>query len=314
MTDIAAPTCLVGIDVAKTHLDLHMLPSGRAWRIDYSPAELARLIEELAASGVELVVMEASGGYERPCADLLAQAGFPVAVVNPRQVRRFAGALGRLAKTDAVDAALIADYGQRMHPVARHRADPDRNGLSAMAVRRRQLVAMMVVERQRADPDHLDETVACDIADHLGFLAQSLAVIEQRIAALIAAHPFWSRLDAALQAIKGVGPHTATVLITQMPELGTIGRRQIAALAGLAPINRDSGASRGRRFVQGGRTPVKTALYLAALSAARFNPDLKAFYQRLRDSGKPPKTALVAVARKLLTILNAVARNIAQTA
>lgn len=308
MTDIPAKSCLVGIDVAKDHLDLHLLPEGRAWRIGYTPADLGRLLEQLLEHGVELIVMEASGGYERPCADLLAGAGLAVAVVNPRQVRRFAGALGRLAKTDAVDAALIAEYGVRMRPSTRHRPDPERSRLAALVVRRRQLVAMTIVERQRADPDHLDPTIADDIAQHLRFLEQALEDIERRIAALIAAHPLWSRLSTALQAIKGVGPQTATALITQMPELGTINRRQIAALAGLAPINRDSGSSRGRRFVQGGRNTLKTALYLAALSAARFNTTLKPFYQRLRANGKPPKTALVAVARKLLTILNAVAK------
>lgn len=312
MTDIPDTPRFVGIDVAKTHLDLHMLPDGRAWRIAYTPADLARLIDELAARQVELVVMEASGGYERSCADLLAGAGLAVAVVNPRQIRRFAGALGTLAKTDTVDAALIAEYGVRMRPSARHRPDPGRSQLAALVVRRRQLVAMMVTERQRVDPAHLDESVARDIAHHLRFLEQAMADIEQRINALITAHPLWSRLSRALQAIKGVGPQTATTLITQMPELGTVGRRQAAALAGLAPFNRDSGTSRGRRFVHGGRTPLKTALYLAALSAARFNTTLKAFYQRLRDNGKPPKTALVAVARKLLTILNAVAKQTLQ--
>lgn len=312
MTDIAAIPRLVGIDIAKTHLDLHLLPDGRAWRIAYTPADLARLIDDLAARQVALVVMEASGGYERLCADLLAGAGLAVAIVNPRQVRRFAGALGKRAKTDAVDAALIAEYGVRMRPSTRHCPDPERSHLAALVVRRRQLVAMAVTERQRADPDHLDDMIARDIARHLDFLEQRLTDIEQRIAALIAAHPLWSRLSTALQAIKGVGPQTATALLTQMPELGTIGRRQIAALAGLAPINRDSGSTRGRRFVQGGRTPIKTALYLAALSAARFNPTLKIFYQRLKDNGKSPKTALVAVARKLLTILNAVAKQTIQ--
>lgn len=308
MTDIATALRIVGIDVAKSHLDLHLLPEGRGWQITYTPAELAHLIDGLLAARIDLVVMEASGGYERICADALAGAGLAVAIVNPRRIRRFAGALGRLAKTDAIDAALIADYGDRIRPATRHSPDPARNRLAALVTRRRQLVAMTVVERQRADPGHLDHIIADDIARHLRFLDQSLADIERRIAALIADHPLWSRLSSALQTIKGVGPHTATALITQMPELGTVGRRQIAALAGLAPVNRDSGTSRGRRFVQGGRLPVKTALYLAALSAARFNPILKTFYQRLKDAGKPSKSALVAVARKLLTILNAIAR------
>ena len=308
MTDIAAPMRIVGIDIAKAHLDLHLLPEGRGWRIAYTPAAMAELVEQMCRLQVGLVVMEASGGYERLCADLLAGAGLAVAVINPRQVRRFAGALGKLAKTDRIDAAIIADYGARIRPPARYRADPERSRLAALVARRRQLVAMTVVERQRADPAQLDPTVADDIARHLHFLELDLHDLEQRIAALIAGHPLWARLSAALQAINGVGPQTATALITQMPELGTVSRRQAAALAGLAPINRDSGASRGRRFVQGGRTSLKTALYLAALSAARFNPVLKTFYLRLRTAGKPPKTALIAVARKLLTILNAIAK------
>jgi len=314
MTNISASPRVVGIDVARTHLDLHLLPEGRVWRISYEPAQLHQLIGELLDRQVTLVVLEASGGYERVCADLLAEAGLQVAVVNPRQVRRFAGAMGTLAKTDAVDAAVIAQYGMRMHPEARHRPDPVRSRLTALVMRRAQLLAMRIAETQRANPAHLDAVVAADIAGLIDCLNSHIVGIEREIAQCIASHPCWSRLDAALRAVKSVGPQTATAMITLLPELGTISRRQIAALAGLAPINRDSGASRGRRSIQGGRSPVRTALYMAAITAARCHPTLAPFYLRLRERGKTTKTALIAVARKLLTILNAIARQTLQTA
>jgi transposase len=314
MTTISASPRIVGIDVAKAHLDLHLLPEGRSWRIAYEPAKLRQLIEQLLVLQVTLVVLEASGGYERVCADLLAEAGLPVAVVNPRQVRRFAGAMGTLAKTDSIDAAMIAQYGLRIRPQARHRPDPARSHLTALVLRRSQLVALRVAETQRADPDHLDAAVAEDIACLIGFITQRIQRIEHDIAQLIASHPLWGQLSEALRAVKGVGPQTATALITLMPELGTISRRQVAALAGLAPVNRDSGTSRGRRFIQGGRSPLRTALYMAAITAARCNPVLRTFYERLRLAGKAPKTALIAVARKLLTILNAIASQKLKTA
>lgn len=314
MTQISEHERFVGIDIAKKHLDLHMLPAGRSWRIDYSPAALAGLIAQLEQDGPALIVMEASGGYERACADLLAGAGLAVAVVNPRVVRKFAGALGQLAKTDRIDAAVIARYAAFARPVARHRPDPAHALLMALTVRRRQVVAMIVMEQQRTDPGHAHPDILPGIRRHLRTLEREQARLENQIGTLIASHPLWARMTAALCTVTGVGPQTATTLLTHLPEIGTLNRRQAAALAGLAPINRDSGTHRGRRFVQGGRQPLKTALYLAALSAARHHPTLKHFYKSLREAGKAPKSALIAVARKLLIILNAVAREAINTA
>lgn len=308
MTAITQHDRFVGIDIAKQHLDLHLLPDGKSWRVDYTPKGLAHLLDQLAQMAPCLIVMEASGGYERVCADSLAGAGFAVAVINPRLVRRFAGSLGKLAKTDQIDAAIIARYAAFAKPANHHTPDPAQAMLAALNARRRQVVGMIVMEKQRSDPGHVHPAILADIKRHLRVLEKEQAKIEARIDALITSHPLWAAITAALQKVTGVGPQTATALITHLPEIGTLNRRQVAALAGLAPINRDSGTHRGRRFVQGGRQPLKTALYLAALSAARHHPSLKIFYKSLRDAGKAPKSALIAVARKLLIILNAIAR------
>ncbi len=308
MTPVAEHHRFVGIDVGKKHLDIHLHPEGRHWRVDYTPAGLSQLAARLAALEPQLVVMEASGGYERACADCLAGAGLAVSVINPRLVRRFAGSLGKLAKTDKIDAEVISRFATFAQPEARHTPDPAHARLTALATRRRQIVAMIVKEKQRADPGHVHPDILPDIKRHLRSLDQERAKLDARIEAIIAAHPLWSRIAAAVQEEKGVGTQTANTLITHLPQIGTLNRREAAALAGLAPINRDSGAHRGRRFVQGGRQPLKTALYLAALSAARHHPTLKPFYQSLRSAGKAPKSALIAVARKLLIILNAIAK------
>jgi transposase len=308
MTQISEPECFVGIDVAKKHLDVHLLPQGKGWRIDYTPAGLARLLDQLEKIAPTLIVMEASGGYERACADGLASAGLAVAVINPRLARRFAGSLGKLAKTDQIDAATIARYAAFARPANLYTPDPAQAMLMALTSRRRQLVGMIVMEKQRTDPGHVHSAILTDIKRHLRMLEKEQARLEDRINALIARHPLWARITTALQEVTGVGPQTATTLITHLPEIGTLNRRQAAALAGLAPINRDSGTHRGRRFVQGGRQPLKTALYLAALSAARHHPTLKHFYTSLRNAGKAAKSALIAVARKLLIILNAIAK------
>ena len=314
MTNVSQEDCFVGIDVAKRHLDIHLWPGGRHWRADYTPKGLAELAAVLATHNPTLIVMEASGGYERACADSLAGAGLAVAVVNPRQTRRFAGSTGKLAKTDRIDAEMIARYGSCLKPSCRHTPDPAHAELAALVARRRQLVAMAVMEKQRSDPSLVHKSLVAGIKQHLRHLEKQCAALQTRIAAIIAAHPLWSRITAALQEVKSVGPQTATTLIAHMPELGTLNRRQVAALAGLAPINRDSGTSRGRRFTHGGRNQIKTALYLAALSAARYHPTLKTFYTSLRNAGKAPKSALIAVARKLLITLNSIAKNIIQSA
>ena len=310
MTIITAKTCFVGIDIAKAHLDLHSLPDGKSWRIDYTPDNLKKLIADLLAAPDALAVMEASGGYERLCANLLADSGVAVCVTNPRQARAFARSLGQLAKTDQIDARILALYGERMQPTARHRHDPALVQLAALVARRRQLVAMHSAEKQRLDDRLVHPGLVRDIERHTRALARDIARIEARIAEHIAAHPLWARLHTAMQGEKGVGDKTATALITTMPELGTVNRREAAALAGLAPINRDSGTARGRRFTHGGRSEAKTALFMAAISAARYHPNLSSFYKTLRNNGKPAKVALIAVARKLLIILNGVAKQV----
>jgi transposase len=324
MTTIApehpdATLCCVGIDVAKAHLDIAI--AGTLRRIDYTPRALAGLVEQLAHLREPLIVLEASGGYERLCADTLAEAGFAVAVANPRRVRAFARSLGQLAKpvlsgcckqpaegTDAIDARMLALYGARIRPAKRHRPDPARARLCALDTRRRQLVAMRAAERQRLDL--ADPAIARAITRHVRQLERDIAAVDEAIDKVITAHPIWSILHRALQTIPGIGRQTATVLIVAMPELGYLNRREAAALGGLAPINRDSGANRGHRFVQGGRQTLKTALYMAALAAARCHPTLKHTYASLRQAGKPPKVALIAIARKLLLIANALAKQL----
>lgn len=306
----ALPRYFAGIDVAKAHLDVATLPRTAARRIAYTKAGLADLVTALGKVHPALIVMEASGGYERLCADVLAEAGFAVAVINPRQVRAFARSTGRLAKTDRIDAAMLALYGERLAPTTRHKADPKRAHLAALIRRRHQLITMRTAERQHLDPSLLDPALGPMIKAHLRMIERHIAKLDDQIAEAIKSHPDWADIYSAVQDIKGVGPGTASTLIADMPELGTINRRQVAALAGLAPINRDSGNSRGRRFTQGGRANVRTMLYMAALSAIRSNPQYAAAYKTMRDAGKPAKLAITAMARKLLIVINAIARNI----
>lgn len=310
MPQIAQPSCFVGIDIAKQHIDVHVLPANKGWRVEYTPDGLKRLLGQLEQLGAGLIVMEASGGYERACADCLAGAGLAVAIVNPRQVRRLAGAFGQLAKTDQIDAAILARFAQVVEPARLHTPDPAQAMLVALTTRRRQLVGMITMERQRHDTGHTHRTVLAGIRRHVRSMQKMLARLEARIEDIISGHPLWSRISTALQEVKGIGPQTAITVITHMPEIGTLNRREAAALAGLAPINRDSGRQRGRRFVQGGRQQLKTALYLAALSAARYHPVLKDVAQTMRKQGKPPKVTLIAVARRLIVIINATAKNI----
>lgn len=308
MTRVSEALRFVGIDVSKERLDIHVLPEGRAYSVPHTRRGLWRLIAELGAAEPALVVLEASGGYERAGADLLAGSGFEVAVVNPRQVRDFAKSLGRLAKTDRIDAAVLALYGERLRPAGRHVPDAARSQLSALIARRRQLVAMHGAEARRLD-QMADKSLRRDLKRHLRWLAKETARIEERISQAIATHPAWAERAARLASVPGVGAKTAAVLIAELPELGTIEHKKIAALAGLAPLNRDSGKMRGKRTIWGGRRQVRTALYMAALSAARFNPKLAAFRDRLVAKGKAKKAAIIAVARRLLIILNALVRS-----
>ena len=297
----------VGIDVAKAHLDLADR-AGAAVRLDHDDVGIAAIVERLAAGPPSLIVIEATGGLETPLVAALAAAGLPVAVVNPRQVRDFARATGRLAKTDAIDAAVLAHFAEAIRPEARPVPDEQARALAALLARRRQLVEMRVAERNRL---HTAATAAvrADIEAHIAYLSRQVDQHDRRLGEAIAASPVWRVKDELLRGIPGIGPVASRTLLAALPELGTLGRGKIAALVGLAPMNRDSGTLRGHRMVVGGRAEVRTALYMAALAAARYNPTLKAFYARLRAAGKPGKLALTAVARKLLVIADAILRS-----
>jgi transposase len=298
----------VGIDVAKAHLDVHLRPQGEAFRLANDPAGVADLVARLAAARPALIVLEATGGLEYPAAAALAAAGLPVAVVNPRQARDFAKAMGQLAKTDALDAATLAEFAERVRPDPRPLPDATARALDALVQRRRQLVEMRVAEQNRLAAA-IAAPVRASLQAHIAWLSKQLDRVERELAAAVEASPVWRVKDELLQGIKGVGPTVARTLLATLPELGHLTRQQIAALVGLAPVNRDSGQKTGRRSIGGGRAEVRSVLYLAALTAVRCNPALRAFSDRLKAAGKAGKVRLVAVARKLLTIANAVVRD-----
>jgi transposase len=305
MTD--APL-FVGIDVAKARLDVHVRPTGLAFALANDPAGHADLAARLAPLRPALVVLEATGGLEYPVAAALAAAGLAVAVVNPRQVRAFAEAEGRLAKTAALDAAVLAHFAEALRPPARPLPDAAARDFEAVLARRRQLLEMRAAEQNRLG-QAATAAVRASLQAHIDWLSRQLDKVEKALAAAVEASPVWRAKDELLQSIKGVGPTLSRTLLAALPELGTLTRQQVAALAGLAPRNRDSGQRRGQRCISGGRPEVRSLLYMAALSAARYNPALRAFSERLRRVGKAAKVRLVAVARKLLTIANAVLRD-----
>jgi len=300
-----SPT-FIGIDVAKDHLDAHLLPQGEALTSAADAAGVTSLVDRLQAVRPALIVLEATGGYESLVAAELAAADLPVAVVNPRQVRDFARALGLLAKTDAIDAHVLALFAEKVQPPVRTPPDEREQRLKALVTRRRQLVAMRTAElnrRAQANPE-----VRKSIDAVLKILHRQIEDIEHDIDGTIRHSRLWHEKDILLQSVPGVGPGTSRTLLAALPELGRLNRRQIASLVGLAPFNRDSGRWRGERSIWGGRAEVRTALYMATLSAVRFNPVLRVFYQRLRAAGKKAKVALTACMRKLLVILNALLR------
>lgn len=298
----------VGIDVSKARVDVHVRPDGTAFWSATDTEGLAELVRRLTPLRPTLVVLEASGGYEGVIAATLAEAGLPVAIVNPRQVRKFAGAIGRLAKTDAIDAAVIAHFAQAVRPTARPLPDDLSVRLAELMARRRQLVVMINAEKQRLAKAR-DRIAQRSFKALLKSLEAERARIDRAIDKLIEASPLWCAQQDLLTSVPGIGAVVARTLIAELPELGRVDRHQIAALAGVAPINRDSGRYRGKRKIQGGRVEVRAPLYMACLVAIRHNPTLKAFYRRLRDAGKPARLALVAAMRKLLTILNAMLRD-----
>jgi transposase len=298
----------VGIDVSKDRLDGVVLPSQERFAATRDSAGVAGLVEQMKALRPARIVLEATGGFEQVVAAALAGAGLPVVVVNPRQIRDFARALGRLAKSDPIDAEVIALFAERVRPQVRDLPDEQTRLLDELVERRRQVVEMIVVEGQRVR-QVTSPRLKKRITRHRDALQKELSEIERELDDTIRATPIWLESLELLTSVPGVGNTLARTLIAAMPELGTISGRQAAALAGVAPFNRDSGQWRGRRTIWGGRAGVRTVLYMAALTAARCNPIIKAFYQRLRQQGKPPKLALTACMRKLLTILNAILRD-----
>jgi transposase len=294
----------VGIDVAKAHLDVAVRPAGDPWRVANDEAGVAALVARLAPLAPALVVLEATGGLERLAAAALAAAGLPVAVVNPRQVRDFAKAVGQLATTDALDAALLARFAADVRPPPRPLPDADTQALAALLARRRQVVAMLTAERQRLGT--AGAPVRRRIAAHVAWLAGELGALDAELGAALRASPVWRAKEDLLRSGPGVGPVVARTLLAELPELGALDRKRLAALVGLAPVACDSGTLRGKRLVWGGRGRVRAALYMAALVATRYNPVLRAFYRRLLRAGKAKKVALTACMHKLLLILNAI--------
>jgi transposase len=297
----------VGLDVAKAQLDVAVRPSGERWSVANDESGIAQLVGRLRALRPTLIVAEATGGFERAAIAALAAASLPVVVANPRQVRDFARATGQLAKTDRLDAAILALFGERVRPAPRPLPDEAAQLLDALLTRRRQLLEMLVAEKNRLG--FAPRPLHRGIRQHIRWLERQLDDVTKELAAQIERSPAWRAQDDLLQSVPGVGPVVSATLLGELPELGALNPKQIAALVGVAPLARDSGTLRGKRMVWGGRASVRTALYLAALCGRRWNPVLRAFYERLRAAGKPTKVALIACARKLLTILNAMVRD-----
>ncbi len=297
----------VGIDVAKKHLDVHIRPSGQAFTTTRDAPGLDDLVKQLQALRPELIVLEATGGYEAVVTATLSGAGLPVLVVNPRQIRDFARACGQLAKTDSLDAAIIALFADRIRPELRPLPDEATRQLGELTARRRQIVEMITAEghrRQQASHKRVQKRLDA----HTAWLQKELSSIDTDIDTAVRKSMLWQQQEALLTSVPGVGKTVARTLLADLPELGQLDRRSLAALVGIAPMNHDSGMHRGARRIRGGRTTVRGVLYMAAWVGTRFNPVLKTFYQRLLATGKPRKVALVACMHKLLTILNAIIR------
>lgn len=298
----------VGIDVSKDRLDVHIRPLSEAFAVPRDGEGLTKLCDRLTALAPTLVALEATGGFEAVVTAALVAAGLPVVVVNPAQVRAFARALGQRAKTDPIDAAVIAHFAEATQPELRPMPDEATRRLAELMARRRQIVEMMGSERQR-----LRHTAVARVRSSIERLIQALekelAEIDRDIDTAVRGSPAWREAEDLLSSVPGVGPIVARSLLAELPELGTLDRKKIAALAGLAPFTRQSGSWKGRSFIGGGRSAVRTVLFMAALVASRHNPILKTFYRRLLDAGKPKMLALVAVARRLLVILNAILRD-----
>jgi transposase len=299
---------VVGIDVSKERLDVHVHPAGESFAVSRNAEGLDALIARIGSLKAQAIAVEATGGFETVVAASVAGAGLPVIVVNPAQVRAFAQALGKRAKTDPIDAAVIARFVAATKPEIRALPDANTRLLAALVTRRRQIIQMMVAERQR-EPHLPSRHLKKSVARLLKALEKELNALDQDIDDTVRGSPAWREKEDLLKTVPGVGNIVARTLLAELPELGQLDRRQIASLAGLAPWTRQSGQWRGKSFTGGGRSSVRAALFLSAMVAAKHNPLLKAFHQRLIAAGKPKMVALIAVARKLLTILNAIIRD-----
>jgi transposase len=303
---MSAPQCFVGIDVAKAQLDIALRPTSERWAITNDAPGIAALVVRLQAVQPTLIVLEATGGYHRAVVAALAAAALPLVVVNPRQVRDFAKATGQLAKTDALDARVVAHFAEAVRPTPRPLPDAQTEELRALLARRRQLIAMRTAEQNRLE--NASPRLRADIVAHIAWLEQHVATLDDDLDTTLRASPVWRERETLYRSVPGIGPVCARTLVLDLPELGTLSRQRIAALVGGAPFNRDSGTLRGTRTTWGGRAHVRATLYMSTLVAVRYNPVLKAFYQRLCAAGKAKKVALTACMRKLLTILNAMAK------
>jgi transposase len=297
---------VVGIDVSKARLDVCVLPEGAASSETNDEAGIVALVEAFRRLGPDLVVMEATGGYESEAAMAISAAGLRLAVVNPRQVRDFAKATGLLAKTDAIDARAIAQFGVAIDPQVTAVPHEDAQELQAMMVRRGQLIAMRTQEKNQLALAF--GTMRKPIKEHITWLDRAIEGLDIDLTHKLRTSPAWKAKEDLLRSFKGIGPVSARTMLADLPELGSLNRKKIAALVGVAPFNCDSGAFRGQRHIWGGRARVRTALYMAAVAAIRTNPVIRAFYEHLTTSGKPRKVAIVACMRKMLTILNAMAK------
>lgn len=297
----------IGIDIAKDHLDIHARPTGEMWRVVHSPEQFPALLARLKELAPERIVLEATGGLEVLLATQLAAAALPVVVINPRQARDFAKATGQLAKTDQVDARVLAHFGEALQPPVRPLPDEQTRALEALLTRRRQLVDMMVAEKNRYAA--LARQPALNVAEHLTWLKQHIADLDDELKKQLEQSPVFCRNDRLLQSVPSIGDVTARTMLACLPELGQLTHKQIGALVGVVPYARQSGQWQGEAHIRGGRREVRTVLYMATLSAIRYNPRIKTFYQHLLAQGKKKKVALTACMHKLLTILNAIIRH-----
>jgi len=307
MTTTVQHPVFIGIDVSKATLEIATRPASQPWQMDNTLEGIQQLVEQLRLLGPRSIVLEATGGYETAAATALAAAGLPVSIINPRQGRDFAKSLGKLAKTDRIDAALLAHFAEAIQPEPRRLPDEQTQQLQAILVRRRQLIGMLVAEKNRLSLAH--PQIQGPLQKHIAWLRAELDELDGQLHDLVKDSPLWHEKDDLLRSVPGVGPVTATTLLAELGELGQLNRKQIAALVGVAPFNCDSGQMHGRRAIWGGRACVRNALYMATFSAVRHNAVIRAHFEHLQKEGKIFKVALVACMRKLLTILNAIIHN-----